>query len=163
MDVTDGRKDVTDVTKMTDGPPSCKSRFILRQNLDFQHNGLNIWQCGRFVAGLKNNKSGAKADSHPGPWTMVNALSKKDISEKKLKWPDHLMTVPLRGGGGVNCLATKEKHFLRLLYLGLFLANMSIIFASLSFLLRPPPPPWPPSSAFSSVSIVWKILITCTY
>ena len=85
---------------------------------------------------------------------MVNALSKKDISEKKIKVARPFNDSAIKGRGGVNCLATKEKHFLRLLYLGLFLANMSIIFASLSFLLRPPPPPWPPSSAFSSVSIV---------
>ena len=41
----------------------------------------------RFVAGRKNNNGGAKrgalADSHPGPRTKVNAMSKEDISEKK--------------------------------------------------------------------------------
>ena len=43
----------------------------------------------RFAAGRKNDKSGAKggarANSHPGPWTMVNSMSKEHISEKKLK------------------------------------------------------------------------------
>ena len=46
----------------------------------------------RFVAGQKNNKSGAergaKCSSRPGPRTKVNTMSKKDISKKK--WPDPL-------------------------------------------------------------------------
>ena len=39
----------------------------------------------RFVAGRKYDK---RDDSRPGPQTM----SKEDISEKNLKWPDILMT-----------------------------------------------------------------------
>ena len=48
--------------------------------------------CSRFVAGRKNNKSGAKcgarANSRLRPRTMVNAMSKENISEKNLKEPD---------------------------------------------------------------------------
>ena len=44
------------------------------------------------MAGRKNNNGGAKrgalADSHPGPRTKVNAMSKEDISEKKKLRPD---------------------------------------------------------------------------
>ena len=47
-----------------------------------------------FVADRKNNKSGAErsawADNCLGRQTKVNAMSKEDISKKKLKWPDTL-------------------------------------------------------------------------
>ena len=47
-----------------------------------------------FVADRKNNKSGAergaRADNCLGRQTKVNAMSKEDISKKKLKWPDTL-------------------------------------------------------------------------
>ena len=37
--------DVTDIqTDVTDGPPCCKSRFIIRHNLNFQQGGLNFLQ-----------------------------------------------------------------------------------------------------------------------
>ena len=46
------------------------------------------------MAGQKNNRSGvkrgARADRRQGPRTWVNAMSRKDISENDLKWPDTL-------------------------------------------------------------------------
>ena len=37
---------------------------------------------------LGSAKRSARADSRPGHRTKINAMSKEDFSEKKLKWPE---------------------------------------------------------------------------
>ena len=48
--------------------------------INFWRGGLDLWQVGINIK--SGAERGAEADSHPGPRTKVNAMSKEDISKK---------------------------------------------------------------------------------
>ena len=73
--------------------PNCMQKCTSSNNLSHTDMATMMAYIG-FVADRKNNKSGAergaRADNCLGRQTKVNAMSKEDISKKKLKWPDTL-------------------------------------------------------------------------
>ena len=77
-------------------PPFCKSRLCPSINLDLQQGGLKLWQGGLDLQEVgkmikSGAKGGARANSHPGSWTMVNSMSKEHIFEKKIKVARHFI------------------------------------------------------------------------